>query len=109
MIRIRELREERGWRGQDLADKLHVKKNTISRYERGEHAPDPTTICFLCDIFDCSADYLLGRSDLRWPSVTPQQARLIAAYESAEERDRGYIDHILRLDVPENKKDASAS
>ena len=109
MNRIRELREERGWRGQDLADQLHVKKNTVSRYEREDRQLDPPTICALCDIFGCTADYLLGRSDSRFPTMTGKQARLLDAYDAADERDQAYIDHLLRLDVPESKKDASAS
>ena len=104
MNRIRELRMEKGWRGQDLADKLHVKKNSVSRYEREEHQLDPALICTLCDIFGCTADYLLGRSDVRWPTVTARQARLLAAYDEADERDQAYIDHLLKLDVPEDKK-----
>ena len=109
MNRIRELREARGWRGQDLADQLHVKKNTISRYEREERQLDPPTICALCDIFGCTADYLLCRSDSRFPPLTDEQARLLSAYAAADKRDRAYIDHLLRIDIPEDKKDISAS
>lgn len=109
MNRIRELREEFGWRGQDLADQLHVKKNTISRYEREEHQLDPPTINKLCDLFGCTSDYLLCRSDIRLPMVTEKQARLLAAYEAADQRDREYIDHLLRLDEAEGKIAETAS
>lgn len=107
MNRIRELREARGWRGQDLADQLHVKKNTISRYEREERQLDPPTICALCDIFGCTADYLLGRSDVRWPAVTAQQAAILRAYDALPTEIRKAVDGLLApYLVPENKKEA---
>ena len=109
MYRIKELREAFGWTQEYLAEFLDVEKITISRYERGERQPDLARVCSLCDLFGCTSDYLLGRSDSRFPTTTGKQARLLDAYDAADERDQAYIDHLLRLDVPESKKDASAS
>ena len=95
MDRIRVLRENLGWRGQDLAEKLHVKKNTISRYERGERFPDPPTICALCDLLGCTSDYLLGRSDTPWPAVTPEQADLLRVYDVLPLEIRKAVDGLM--------------
>lgn len=62
------LRENRSYTQQQLADALHVTKNSISHYERGISMPDLGTLCAIADIFDVSLDYLLGRSDVNLPN-----------------------------------------
>ena len=109
MNRIRELREAAGMYQDELGARLNVGKGAISRYELEKRQLDPPTICALCDIFGCTADYLLCRSDSRFPELTDEQARLLSAYAAADKRDRAYIDHLLRIDIPEDKKDISAS
>lgn len=61
--RIKELRKERGWTQEILAQKLDVKQNTISHYESNESRPGFEVLIAIADIFDVSADYLLGRKD----------------------------------------------
>ena len=106
MNRIRELREAAGWKQEELGARLNVGKGAVSRYEQEKRQMDPPTICALCDIFGCTADFLLGRSDNLLPMLTAGQARLLAAYDAAEQRDRDYIDHLLHLDEPDVKKTA---
>lgn len=65
MNRIKELRISKGWLQKDLAAHLNVSKGAVSNYEIGKRQLDPETITALCDIFNCSADYLLCRSDER--------------------------------------------
>ena len=62
--RIRELRILHEMSQQDLADRLDVNKVTISQYERGVRKPDLNVLTALCDIFNVSSDYLLGKDDM---------------------------------------------
>ena len=62
--RLRELRVQSNYSQQDLADKMGVTKQTISQYERGVRKPDMDTLTALCDIFNVSSDYLMGKSDV---------------------------------------------
>lgn len=62
--RLRELRTQNNYSQQDLADKMGVTKQTISQYERGVRKPDMDTLTALCDIFNVSSDYLMGKSDV---------------------------------------------
>ena len=96
MNRIRELRMQRGWRQEDLAERMHMKKNTISRYETELLGIDADTIRQLCDIFGCTADYLLGRSESAAPVISDADAALLRAYHAASLRDRGLVDQILQ-------------
>lgn len=59
--RLQKLRERRRMNRKALGELCGLSKNMIGRYERGERKPDIETLCTLCDIFDVSADYLLGR------------------------------------------------
>ncbi len=83
MNRLKALRTEKGLRQTDLAEILKTKQQTIARYESGEREPDIATICRLCDIFDCTADYLLGRSTNPKPSILDTDASLLQAYHDA--------------------------
>lgn len=62
--RLRELRTQKGYSQQELADKIHVTKQTISQYERGVRKPDYESLMWLCDIFNVSTDYILGKDDV---------------------------------------------
>lgn len=63
--RIAMLRKEKGWGQKQLASHLNVSVSTISNYEQNVHAPDLETLGELADLFEVSADYLLGRTDSR--------------------------------------------
>lgn len=63
MNRIYELRRMNKLSQAELADKLNLHQMTVSRYEKGERKLPPDVIAQLCEIFDCSSDYLLGLSD----------------------------------------------
>lgn len=65
MNKIKELRLERGWKQNELAQKLNVKSAAVSKYENGHIPLTNETISILCDIFDVSADYIIGRSEKR--------------------------------------------
>ena len=63
MNRIRDLREDRDLRQIDVAKATGIDQKTLSNYETGKTNPDSYAIIRLCDFFDVSADYLIGRSD----------------------------------------------
>ncbi|MBQ7926490.1 MAG: helix-turn-helix domain-containing protein [Lachnospiraceae bacterium] len=68
---IKELREQYNMTQKDLADRLQVSFQTISKWENGVNLPDITHIPRLADVFGVSADVILGlepmnpKADLR--------------------------------------------
>ena len=104
--RIRELRQERGWTQTQLGDRVGMAKTTISGYERDNHQVDPTMICKLCDLFGCSADYLLGRSDTLRPALSDEDAQLLDAFHHAPEATQDAI-RLLIMPVSKQKKGVS--
>jgi transcriptional regulator with XRE-family HTH domain len=63
--RIKELRKEKGLTQQNLAELLKITKGSICKYEKGIHEPNIDTLNLLTQIFSCSMDYLLGKTDLK--------------------------------------------
>ena len=56
-------RKSLGMTQKQLADKLDLVKGTISAYEQGKKYPSIEVLIKLCNVFQISADYLLGLSD----------------------------------------------
>ncbi len=54
------LRTERNWSQEELAGKLHVTRQAVSRWETGETIPNPETLKQLSGLFDVSINTLLG-------------------------------------------------
>lgn len=67
MNRIKKFREELNLTQQDLADKLNCSKSVIGLYESETRKPSLEVLIKLSNIFNCSIDYLLGKTDVRKP------------------------------------------
>lgn len=57
---IRELRTKRGLSQDELAEKIHVTRQAVSRWETGETVPNTETLLLLSKLFDVSINTLLG-------------------------------------------------
>ena len=107
MERIRELRRKRGMKQRDLAELVHTNQQTIARYESGDRNPDLETIGKLCEIFGCTVDYLLGRSEIQTPQISDEEWRLLAAWRQADDRARTMVE--LALEPWTEKKEKTAA
>ena len=65
MNRIKLLREEANMTQQELANKLNGAKSTVAMYEKGDRKPSMEILLKLSNIFNCSIDYILGKSNIR--------------------------------------------
>ena len=64
--RIKELRLEKGYTQEELAKLLGLNaKSNIANYENGANSPSDKIKSKMCEIFDCSMDYLMGKSDYK--------------------------------------------
>ena len=61
--RLKELREEKGIGQVELAQNLKVSKGIISVWENGLREPSMQSLIAIADFFDCSIDFLVGRTD----------------------------------------------
>ena len=57
---LRSLRKERGLSQEELAEKIFVTRQAVSRWETGETLPTPETLQLLSALYDVSINTLLG-------------------------------------------------
>jgi len=57
--KILNMRKARGWNQEELAERIGVTRQAVSRWEAGSAKPDADKIIAICDLFGVSADYLL--------------------------------------------------
>lgn len=61
--RLKQLRISNDLTLKDVASKIGMSLMAYAHYEHGDREPSLETLKKLCDLFDVSADYLIGRSD----------------------------------------------
>lgn len=59
-MRIKHLRELKGWEQKELAAKLGVAQSTVATWETNKNGPNPTQRKKLCEVFGISLDELYG-------------------------------------------------
>ncbi len=59
--RLRDLREDKDLKQQDIAVILGISQTVYSRYERGYQPIPVIHLIKLADFYNCSTDYILGR------------------------------------------------
>ena len=57
--KITDLRKKNGWSQEDLAEKMGVSRQSISKWESAQSVPDMGRIVRLSEVFSVSTDYLL--------------------------------------------------
>jgi len=62
-VRLKLLRQKRGFSQEDMAEMLEISNRSYQRYEAstGRCTPPLDTLIKIADIFDVSLDYLVGR------------------------------------------------
>ncbi len=64
MNRIRQLRELKKINQKELAQLISAKASSVCNWEKGSYKPNEQQILKLCEVFDCTPDYLLGYTDI---------------------------------------------
>lgn len=91
MNRLRELRIGKKYSQEKLGKIIGCTSATISKYELEQRELDSATIRCLCDIFNCTADYLLCRSDSPSAKISEEEAALLRAYRAADEHTKAVV------------------
>lgn len=82
--RIQNLRKSRGISQEELADKIGVSRQAVSKWESEQSSPDLEKIILLSDYFDVTTDYLLkGIEPIADKSEDKNDARIFSAAGTA--------------------------
>lgn len=57
--KLKYLREKKGYTQEDVASRVNVARQSVSKWEQGINEPDIDTLKKLCQIFDCSIEELI--------------------------------------------------
>ena len=61
--KINNIRKMAGMTQEELAEKMNVSRQTISKWEKGISSPDLESVIVLCDLFEISLDDLLKEGE----------------------------------------------
>lgn len=93
------LREQRGLTQKELADQLHVVRQTVSKWEKGHSVPDADMVLKLADFFGVSTDELLGveaPEPMNLDELSLQTAVLNAQIQAQNERFDNIMGYVKR-------------
>lgn len=90
--KIMELRKQRGWSQEELAQRLEVSRQSVSKWESGASSPDLEKVIKLSQLFDVTTDYLL-KDEPEEPVQKGAQEQ--TRYVSRQEAE-GYLELVRR-------------
>ena len=111
MNRIKQLREELKISQNELGKKLNKTQQQISLYENGTNELDLDGYLILSKLFNCSIEYIAGKSDIRNPEKAQEDPLGLAKigfsmdnYTPPTEKQKEQIRDLLEVILKDNKK-----
>ena len=102
--KIKALRKERGWTQGDLAEKLGVKPQNISRYEKDRVQPRESTLALFADVFDLPvSEFTTLAVPMEFSSLDPELADYVRLIPTLPEKDQFVIKRVLKALINEKK------
>lgn len=63
--RLKQLREEKGYSQQELAEMINVSRSSVGMFEQGTREPNFETLEAIADVFNVDLDYIFGRTNVK--------------------------------------------
>lgn len=94
--KLQKLRKERGWSQEELANRITVSRQAVSKWELGTAVPDTDNIVQLSELFGVTTDYLI-KDGLDSDEDIPAVARTAEKVKNAEQSRQLLIAGIVTL------------
>lgn len=109
--RLAELRKEKGLSQTEFGSIFKLGQSTIGMYETNKREPDAATLKKFADYFNCTVDYLLGRSETRRPyefdELDPETIKTLTRANklspAAREQFKEAVKWVFELDAKERE------
>lgn len=93
--RLRLLVDSRGITAKDLSREAHIPDATIYRYLHGDRVPKIDGIITIANYFKVSVDWMLGLTDEKHETWTPETLEVARRYTVASPDDRRVVEAVL--------------
>ena len=100
MIRLFELRTEKGLSQREMAKLLNVSQGTYNNWENGKTQPAIEQLIALSHVFEVSVDFLIGNSDDYGNiniqrNISERQLKLIENFDKLSEKSREAVETLI--------------
>ena len=104
MIKLLELRLEKGYTQREIAKELSISQGTYNNWENGRTQPSIEQLISLASLFSVSVDYLIGNADDSFAfsaveNLTKEEKTLLKNFRSLNQEAR---DGLLQFLVKKN-------
>ena len=99
--RMQRLREEDGMTQEELGEKLGVSQGTVSQWESGKRAPGGEAVKAMAELFDTTADFILGIVDEEiklvpyFRGLKEEEELLMQAYAQLTGRQKRIVEELV--------------
>ena len=93
--KIIRLRKKLGWSQEELAEKMNVSRQSVSKWEGANSIPDLNKIILLSQIFDVSTDFLLKDENEQFEAVN--EAKELGINHISLEQATEYVEHKIAM------------
>jgi transcriptional regulator with XRE-family HTH domain len=102
--KIKVLRKERGWTQGDLAEKIGVKPQNISRYEKDRVQPRESTLALFAEVFEMPVSEFTSLAvPTEFSNLDPEIADYVRLIPTLSEKDQFVIKRVLKALINEKK------
>jgi transcriptional regulator with XRE-family HTH domain len=97
--RLKNAREKKNLTQVYVSKRTGINNKTISNYENNVSSPDPETLKIFTEVYETSADYLIGRTESVWEkgSSTIDNSKFVDVSGLPEEAVKQVEDYIAFL------------
>jgi transcriptional regulator with XRE-family HTH domain len=107
-IRIRDIRRERGWTQDQLANAVGVSRSAVAQWETGRAGQVTTNLTRIAEVLELGVEYLMYGDDKRAPAEARQgdELALLRLYRECSPEDRQLLLRTARRLVAGSRREA---